>query len=124
MEAARSLHDDAWKNKYTYEDQGQRKPHNPHFSTKMYPEVDALLSLYECRCAGFVNGMMLVAKTFTVDWDKLSRHWGDKTIIAANEGPIDAPIEQWQKILSTLLDYAVKHGYKDPWNHEQKHPSE
>lgn len=110
MEPARSYTDPYWK-KYRYNDNGIWKPHNPHFTTRVRPEVHALLSLFECYCAGFVDGKVLVAKNF---WFTASRSWS-VPICAANEGDLDAPIEEWQKILTTLLDYAVQHGYKDPW---------
>lgn len=94
--------------------QSERMGHNLHHESLLRDEVRALFQLYDVKVMGIVNGQVHVLKWFATS------HTGK--ISAANDGPADAPIEYWQAVCKTLLDYAVEHGYKE--SHEQKEQSD
>jgi hypothetical protein len=102
---------------------GERMGHNRHHESIMREEVRALFSLYGVQVMGVVSGRVHVTKKFIVpQTSRIATGYGarDKTIFAANDGPLDAPIEYWQQVCKTLLDYAVEHGYREKINEQEE----
>ena len=100
--------------------------HNPHLTSQALPEVLAFLKLYGVEVLAVTNGRMFVSKKFSVaERSRIARGWGAprmKDIIAANDGPLHAPLGYWQLVCKSLLDYAVQNGYEEPANGQQSSP--
>jgi hypothetical protein len=115
--------------KYTYKDTatGAIRPHNPHLTSLVDPDAQAFLNLYGVEIIGCVEGTVLVRKEFSIEL-KYSPHKNGllrspyrSRMNACNHGPINAPLEYWQAVCQTLLDYAIKHGYREHHHGEEHH---
>jgi hypothetical protein len=87
--------------------------HNPHLASCAPPEVLAFLKLYGVDVLAVQGGRMFVSKEFPAGSSVVLHGNPFRRIVAANDGPIDAPLAYWQLVCKTLLDYAVQNGYKE-----------
>lgn len=95
--------------------------HNTHLASQAPPEVLAFLKLYDVQVLAVTAGRMFVSKKFART-PALHGAYMKGDIVAANDGPLHAPLPFWQMLCQTLLDYAVDNGYKEPANEQEHRP--